>query len=112
MDDILKQDALAFLNSDEFAETVIYRNASGITRHILAVVDRHPPTMIPDAKGVTPHFLLTVANSITKGITPQELNKGTDSIEVKEKAGDETYTTMKIRLIERQDAGTLLLQVR
>lgn len=113
LDDIMADDASAFLNTDEFGETAIYHNQTTGARSITVAVDRSPPMPIQEAQtSMAPYFHVSVANNATRGISRQELNMGLDTIELKANKGDAQYTTYKIKIIEKQDAGMLLLQVR
>lgn len=112
MDDILSDDAVFGFLSDEFAEDVIWHDADGNTRTIKATIDRHPPLALNQVPGsVTPHLLVSVANDSTLGIAREEIDRGANVLELKYNLGDTTYTSLKIRVIERQDAGMLLLKV-
>lgn len=115
MDDILATDAVAFTNSDEMGETVRYlpEGVEDDAREIPAGVERQPPAMVmsfPDTNA--PMFYVLVANNATTGISAQEINHGLDTIQIKRNVGDTNYSNYRIKVIEKQDAGMLLLQVR
>jgi hypothetical protein len=113
MDDILEADAAAFVNADEFGESVNYMPVTGDPREVSAGVERNPPMMVMNLPNTNaPMFLVLVANNAITGISAEEINRGSDRIGIKIHKGDAEYAEFRITVIEKEDAGMILLQVR
>lgn len=115
LNSLIQLDAAAFVNSDDFAETVTYTKTNGNTRQISAVVVRDPPARL-DSRGVvvTPRLEVYVANSATTGISGAELDTGGDTITVAVRPGG-IPQALSINLStasDSQDAGILQLDLR
>lgn len=111
--DIIESDGLTvFCNADDFAETVIYYNRSGVARCIDAVVIREALAILPeDGDAITPVFEVHVHNSDVTGISSEELNLGGDSIGFAVRVGQDRSVRSITRLIGH-DEGMLMLECR
>lgn len=117
--DQIETDAInVFLQSDDFAETVIYRPrifAQGdarTARTIKAIVIRQEvTTLAEDQDTVTPMFEVHVANSATLGISSEELDTGGDKIEFPPRDGKQAQARTITRLTT-QDNGMLVFECR
>jgi hypothetical protein len=99
-----------FLNTDEFAEVVLYRPVLGASRSIKAVVIREELASSEESGGaVTPVFEVHVANDSTTGISSSDINLGGDSLEFPVRDGL-ANSTRRIVSILFQDTGMLVLQ--
>lgn len=97
-----------------FAEEVTYLPAKGTARVISAVVDRSPPTTLPEIPGrsnAVTQFNIEVENDPSTGISADELDTGGDRIEVAARVGG-IATSKSIRRIVSQDDGMIVLEVR
>lgn len=115
LDDILVDDALAFVDEDGFGESVVYTKAkTGATRTINAVIERFSPMPGPgQGSGVMPMMRARVANSVTTGIASSEWNNG-DTLTVAERRG---ATTKRHQLhwpsdAAEHDAGMCVFELR
>jgi hypothetical protein len=99
-----------FLNTDEFAEVVLYRPVLGASRSIKAVVIREELASSEESGGaVTPVFEVHVANNSTTGIASTEINLGGDAIDFPVRDGLPSVTR-RINAMLFQDTGMLVLQ--
>lgn len=99
-----------FLNTDEFAEVVLYRPVLGATRSIKAVIIREELASSEESGGaVTPVFEVHVANSSATGISSTEINLGGDAFDFPVRDGL-SVSTRRINAILFQDTGMLVLQ--
>ena len=94
-------------------ETVTYYNeARGVSREITAIVEEKLPEGLQSVPhGQAPVFIVTVRNSSTEGISSDELDLGTDLIELTTRLGTGSQYR-KIAKILSQDAGMLVLMMR
>ncbi len=76
-----------FLNTDDFAEEVIYTNVDGEQRTIKAMVFRDP--VQNDLNVPQPKLRIIVANDSTSGISSDELDTGGDTITVAYRKGED-----------------------
>lgn len=92
-------------------ETVTYYNeARGVSREITAIVEEKEPEELSGVPhGNAPVFIVSVKNSSTEGISSDEIDLGTDLIELIVRAGTQYR---KIAKIIKQDAGMMTLMVR
>lgn len=95
--------------ADTPTETVVYRKANGTTRTIRAFVERAPAEPYGNAAAAV--ISCQVINSATLGIASTEINTGTDSIEVAERAGLAAVARRIHRIVEH-NAAVLKLEVR
>lgn len=101
-----------FLDAGDFAETVLYKPASGRPRNILAIVDRNPPTDIKEMqRSVAELLTIEVINDNTDGIAIGELKVGHDQIRLAVKTGD-TPRDVTITRVISHDVGALRLELR
>jgi hypothetical protein len=101
-----------FCNVDDFAEVAIYYPRDGEARDIDAVIVRQAlavPNEYNDS--ITPVFEVHVANTVTRGITSEELNLGGDSLWFAVRVG-ETATMRSITQLLDHDEGMLVLECR
>lgn len=115
-DRIVSDAATVFLNSDHFAESVVYHpfrfgRTAGTPRTINAVVIRNQVSTFNPDEQITPEFEVRVANDSTTGISSTELNTGGDMIELAVKVG-QTPEKRSIQLLTEQDEGMLVLLCR
>lgn len=102
-----------FLSADEFAETVVYNPRAGGSRTILAIVEREPPALVDDAGNMLAlSFMVYVANSLTSGISAQEINTGGDELEISAKINDIQRKKCTILRVMDNDNGMLQLAVK
>tara|TARA_Y100000310_G_scaffold287459_1_gene312390 strand:+ start:156 stop:512 length:357 start_codon:yes stop_codon:yes gene_type:complete len=109
----------AFL--DKWGETIYYlpdadsTTTAGAGREILAVVDRNPKAIVPEAGTMMGDVLhVTVANADSgdyPGVTAVELNTGRDVFVLEKKEGD-AVSQVRINRIARQDDGMLTVECR
>lgn len=111
--DVIIADGLSvFANPDDFAESVIYYNRSGVARCIDAVVIREALAILPeDGDAVTPVFEIHVHNDEDTGISSEELNLGGDSIAFAIRVGQERSKRSITKLLGH-DEGMLMLECR
>jgi hypothetical protein len=112
LDEVAAVDSLAFVDTDAFGETVIYRKDMSIARSISAVVDRRAPEDTIGGNAITPHMVLSVRNDSTYGIDANELNVNGDRIEIYYRIGDASRKMFTICELVEHDAGMLLIRVR
>lgn len=115
--------SLASLNAaylSHFGEQVTYTSRNGVTRSIMAVVDRRPPTPISEQSSTLAALsVVAVRNTATSiddddlgGISAEELDlSGNDTITIALRVGG-TAEARPIKSILEQDAGFLHLEVR
>jgi hypothetical protein len=115
LSDSIKNDVSAiFLNTEDFAEAIVYYFAVGGSRSINAIVDRNPPA-IYDAAGtvVMPSFIVTIDNDCTTGVTRGEMNTGGDEIELLAEYGDVQRTRLTVMMeVGRDFGGTIQLALK
>lgn len=75
LDDVLRSDSLAFVDSDVFGESVTLVLPTGATRSVSAVVDRNVPIELSDG-AFKPGTTATLRNDSTYGIAWSELSVG------------------------------------
>ena len=107
-------DAATFLA--DFGEDVIYTPRDGRPRTITAVVDRNPPSAIPEVVGaagggLAQRFVISVANDELTGIAPDRLDTGGDAVHIAPRIG-EALEEFRIAGIVSQDPGMIQLEVR
>lgn len=101
-----------FLDAGDFAETVLYKPASGRPRNILAIVDRTPPTDIKEMqRSVADLIAIEAMNDASDGIDLAELKLGRDQIRLPVRAGQPAEDKTITRIISH-DAGALRLELR
>ena len=110
----IESDAISvFLSTDEFAEIVTYHPRGGGSRTINAIVDREPPSLMDDAGNVLAlSFMLYVANSLTDGITADEIDTGGDTISIKSRVTNTAPKVCTILRVVDNDHGMLQLAVK
>ena len=88
---------------------------SGAGRAILAIVDRNPKTVVPEAGTMMGDVLhVTVANAADgdyPGVLATELNTGRDVFVLEKKEGA-TPSQVRINRIVRQDDGMITVECR
>ena len=91
---------------DNFGESITYLPASGAARSITAIVERDPPAIF-DAAGnaVLPKATIRVYNSATSGISSNEVDIGSDEIEMLLKVGDALARRFSFMTMLSQDSG-------
>jgi D-arabinose 1-dehydrogenase-like Zn-dependent alcohol dehydrogenase len=112
LNDVYADDAaLAFTDTDVFAESVTYTKRSGATRTIKVVVDREP---MEDQNGHVVHAIyVTLANSTTLGVALSELNTGGDRLTLAPRIGQDTETLdLFPKNLISQDAGMLRFRLK
>lgn len=111
-DVILADASKVFCNVNDFGETVTYYNRDVDAREIKAVVVRDALAILPEAGDVvTPVFEVHVVNSMTLGISSDEIDLGGDLIEFPVRHGQEPSRRSIIRKTEH-DEGMLGLECR
>lgn len=102
---------LAALSDRSMTESVIYRPGGGDARTIDAVVHRGGRDRRVGA--ATPGIRLTVLNDATGGITPTELNSGSDRVDVAEHVGGTATARNVSRLVDEEtDEEITTVEVR
>ena len=112
--DSIKADAFSvFLQTDEFAECVVYKFRNGGSRSIKAIIDREPPA-IYDAAGnaVLPAFMVTIHNNATTGVCESEIDTGGDQVELKKEFGDTIPEDVSVMVVSEKDMGMLTLALK
>jgi hypothetical protein len=86
-----------FLNTDDFAETIVYFFRAGGSVSINAIVDRDPPA-IYDAGGniVLPAFTIEIADSSSSGVAKSAIDTGGDEVELMAEFGDVAVTRVTV----------------
>lgn len=70
LDQQMQDDQLAFLNSDEFGESVTFYPYGGTSRTITVIVNRDaPPTQDEFDSNLREVMLVSIANHATRGVT-------------------------------------------
>ena len=94
----------------EFAEPVVYRFAGGGTRSIDAIIERNPPAIF-DAAGQPMLFelIIRVTRDGTLGVLSSEINRGSDSVDVKKRVDDAATTRMTVTRKLSDDSGVIVL---
>lgn len=101
--------AAVFLNTDNFAEEIVYYPRRGGSRPINAVVVRNPPAILSGlGEAMQPEVMFTVANSSTTGISSDELDTGGDKISLAIREGEDVRTLVITHLIGH-DVGAVRL---
>ena len=109
---IISDVATVFTNTNDFAETVLYRPLGGATRSISAVVFRQVAELISDAENrLVTVFEVHIKNDGCSGIATSELNLGGDQIDIAERIGKAAKPRAIVQVID-QDEGMLVLQCR
>lgn len=100
------------LNTDEFAEAVVYVPYGEAERTINAIVDRNPTQEFDEdgAQHFSPRVEITIANHATLGVT--KVNKGRDEVRLFKQLGDTLVTTFRVREIMDQDEGAWRLDLQ
>jgi hypothetical protein len=94
-----------------FGRPCTYLPKAGGSRAILAVVRPQAVSRLPGGNyGTTTGFMIQVKNSVTGGISVQELDTGGDRIRLENPVGGSTQDR-RISRIERQDTGMLYLVI-
>jgi len=106
----LTVDAAKFLT--DFGETITYRPDGGKPRRITAIVERQDAEAEP-AAGRTrqPGISIVVQNDCLAGISADEIDIGTDKVELALRVGGEQAQRALGEIIS-QDEGILTLRVR
>jgi len=89
-------------------EEIIYRPAGGDAREITVMVARETPDETMHA--TAPVIRVTALNDEDAGITPADIDTGSDGIDVAERLGG-TVQTRSIRRITEQDSEFVTLEV-
>lgn len=111
---MMAADSLAvFLNTDDFAEEIVYYPRGGGARRIKAVVNRDPPQFY-DASGavVAVSFIVYVSNSLTDGISTTEIDTGGDRISVNRREGETILNRRVIWSVMNQDTAMVQLALK
>lgn len=112
--DSIKADSLSvFLQTDEFAECIVYLPRGGGSRTINAIVDREPPE-IYDAAGnvVKPRYMVQLHNNSDTGICSKEVDTGGDQMQIKKEFGDTVPETVTVLAKVDEDMGMITLALR
>jgi len=92
---------------DEFAESVVYRTASGTESTVLAIVDRSPLEVLgPKGDVLQPKFTVTLYE-----IDAKDVNTGGDKIKLKLHENDVSNTTYSVLMIIYQSHNCIKLAV-
>lgn len=96
----------------QFGEPILYLPSGGGRRTVQAIVDRDPPAVF-DASGnaVLRTAVIRVHNSCRVGISSQELNTGTDEIEIALMVGDSPVKRCSVMSLLSQDSGVTQFSV-
>ena len=96
----------------QFGESITYVPSGGGRRSIVAIVERNPPAVF-DAAGnaVLPTATIRVHNSCKSGISSQEVNVGTDEVELTLKVGETIPRTFSFMTMLSQDSGVTQLAI-
>ncbi len=95
---------------DQFGETIVYLPANGGRRSISAIIERNPPAVFnASGNAVLPTLMLRVHNSCRSGIASNEVDIGTDQIELVLKVGDTIPQTFSLMTMLSQDSGVTSL---
>lgn len=106
-----------FLNSDHFAESVVYHphrfhtDAARESRTIKAVVIRNQVATFNPDEQILEEYEVRVANDSDSGISSEELDTGGDQIEFAPRVG-ETPRRISIQMLTEHDEGMLVLLCR
>lgn len=113
--DSIKSDVSAvFLNTEDFAESIVYFFRGGGSTPIDAIVDRDPPAFY-DAAGnvVLPSFTIDIADSSSTGVLKSVLDTGGDEVELTAENGDVLATRLTvIKELESDLAGMIRLALK
>ena len=110
--DTIKADGQKFVSVNDFAEPVVYYKRNGLSRSIVAHVERQAFAILgEDGDNVIPIFEVHVHNNETTGISSSELNRGGDSLEFPVVVGG-TATRRTIMKLLGHDEGMLILECR
>jgi len=111
--DAVKQDAYtAFLNADEFAETVTYTPYGGEARSIKAIIERGrlEPAAEDHGRMLANSVEIMIANHAEYGVV--SVNKGNDTVALKKTLGDESDTVFFVADVISHDEGMWHLLLR
>lgn len=110
---LMADDVIAvLLNTDEFAETIVYTPLNGSPLSIKAIVERNPPEPIGNPpKLVAGRMIITVANDALLGISSATINTGGDTVTLATRIGDSTKILPIHRLLE-DSGGVTRFEVR
>jgi hypothetical protein len=102
----------ALLQLAVWGETVVYIPAVGAERGIKAIVERNGIGRVAGTKqGTGPELAISVANSISDGISSAEFKKNQDKIRLAVNFGETPQDRLLVKILD-QDAGMLVLEVR
>ena len=98
-----------FLNTDEFAELIVYGFRAGGVRSLPAIVDRDPPAFY-DVVGnvVFPTFSIDIADDCTDGVTAAEIDTGGDWVELIVEHGDTVRTRLTVLKVLESDLDGMI----
>lgn len=110
-DDILADDAAAFISTFGEKRKLVYRPADGPPRSIKAIVRRNPIEGVPGLQQAqSKPFEIEVENNEKTGIAAHKLNTGGDKIEIERVKKGPVELRSITRIID-QDAGMLTLEI-
>lgn len=94
----------------EFGEPVVYRFAGGGTRSIDAIIERNPPAIF-DAAGqpLLIELVIRVYRHQTLGVLSHEINRGSDSVDLRRRVDDATLSRMTVTRKLSDDSGVIVL---
>lgn len=93
-------------------ESVTYLPASGGSRAITALANRHQPSSMDEVPhGHAPLAVVTVQNDSSLGISSDEIDLGGDKLQYAVRIGQSVQARRITKLVS-QDAGMLILEVR
>lgn len=107
----IETDAALFVSQNDFGEEVVYRPRQRSERTISATVFRQIAEALDDENRSTVVFEVHVANSLTIGISANELDIGGDQIDLADRVGRTPRPRAIVQIIE-SDEGMLVLQCR
>ena len=112
--DSIRSDVSAvFLNTDEFAEAIVYYPRAGGSRTINVIIDRDPPDVYVAGNYVTPRFMVDVSDHATDGVLRSDVDTGGDEAEVTAETGDVSATRVTvIKVMESDINGMIKLALR
>jgi hypothetical protein len=108
----LSQDIInCFLNTDEFAETIIYAPKGGVSKDIKAIVNRRriEPAAEDSSRTLYREVEIIIANDPIYGVS--SVNKGQDEVSLSEVIGGPAISWVVVDIMNQDEgAWQLLLQ--
>jgi hypothetical protein len=94
----------------EFGEPVTYYFAGGGSRSIDAIIERNPPAIFDQAGNpMQIDIVIRLKRHATSGVLSNEVNRGSDSVEVKKRVDDAAVSRFTVVRKLSDDSGVLVL---